>query len=361
MKRSAILFILLFLTARVLAQTDSSGFYVQSFKKLEWDLDARSNHPMLDQNNRKAALIKVVIPEDGFDFDVGVMGVVGVRQEHGEVWVYVPEGVRKITIRHQTYGVIRDYEFGCPIESASVYEMRLHVPLRPKATVVVKDSVIVRDSIVYVPTPVYTRAPRKRVNAIHKGVKAPRERKWLEVSKQTKWSTIAFTKVPDPSIGLMTVWHARKFGAYIKAEGMLKRSSVDYNVFESDYINKDVIDGRITDNSVIWNGHFTRLSISAGTVFRCTDWLGICCGIGYGQYLFRYDGYCVHYGNSNSIVQSKDYYDLTKGVSLDLGEAVMHFGHFSAFLGCNALIDGTYFQKATWKWLSFEFGIGYSF
>lgn len=71
---------------------------------------------MLDQNSRKAALIKVVIPEAGFDFDVGVMGVVSVRQEVGEVWVYVPEGVRKITVRHQTYGVIRDYEFGCPIE-----------------------------------------------------------------------------------------------------------------------------------------------------------------------------------------------------------------------------------------------------
>lgn len=358
MKRLAVIFIMLLVVVSVSAQADSSGFYVRSFKKLEWDLDARSNYPVLDQNNRKAALIKVVIPEAGFDFDVGVMGVVGVKQEVGEVWVYVPEGVRKITIRHQNYGVIRGYEFSFPIESASVYELKLHVPLQPKTIVIVKDSIIVRDSIVYVPTPVYTRVPRKRVNAIHKGVKAPRERKWLEVSKQTKWSTIAFTKVPDPSIGLMTVWHARKFGAYIKAEGMLKRSGVDYNVFESDYIYKDFTDGRITDNSVIWNGHFTRLSISAGTVLRCTDWLGICCGVGYGQYLFRYSGYGVC---SNNECISKDYYDLTKGVSLDLGEVVMHFGHFSAFFGCNALIDGTYFQKATWQWLSFEFGIGYSF
>lgn len=196
MKRLAVIFIMLLVVVSVSAQTDSSGFYVQSFKKLEWDLDARSNYPVLDQNNRKAALIKVVIPEAGFDFDVGVMGVVGVKQEVGEVWVYVPEGVRKITIRHQNYGVIRGYEFSFPIESASVYELKLHVPLQPKTIVIVKDSIIVRDSIVYVPTPVYTRVPRKRVNAIHKGVKAPRERKWLEVSKQTKWSTIAFTKVP---------------------------------------------------------------------------------------------------------------------------------------------------------------------
>lgn len=87
MKRFAVIFILLLAAVSASAQTDSSGFFVQSFKKLEWDLDARSNYPELDQNNRKAALIKVVIPEAGFDFDVGVMGVVGVRQEVGEIWV----------------------------------------------------------------------------------------------------------------------------------------------------------------------------------------------------------------------------------------------------------------------------------
>ena len=72
MKRFAVIFILLLAAVSASAQTDSSGFFVQSFKKLEWDLDARSNYPELDQNNRKAALIKVVIPEAGFDFDVGV-------------------------------------------------------------------------------------------------------------------------------------------------------------------------------------------------------------------------------------------------------------------------------------------------
>ena len=340
MKRSAILFILLFLTARVLAQTDSSGFYVQSFKKLEWDLDARSNHPMLDQNNHKAALIKVVIPEDGFDFDVGVMGVVGVRQEVGEVWVYVPEGVRKITIKHQTYGVIRDYEFGCPIESATVYEMKLHVPLRPKVTVIVKDSVIVRDSIVYVPTPVYTKAPWKGV------------RDWFDVKKRTRWGVLAVSNYPDPSFGLMATWHARKVGAYIKAEGKLKRSGVDYNVLEEGSSMSSGPDG-ITDNSVIWNGHFTRLAITAGGIFRCTDWLGICCGAGYGQYIYPNGGF--HYGNI-----SKEYYALDKGPSLDFVGVLVRLGHFTTYLGGNYGLDycnhSLHFGQG-----SLEFGIGYSF
>ena len=73
MKRFAVIFILLLAAVSASAQTDSSGFFVQSFKKLEWDLDARSNYPELDQNNRKAALIKVVIPEAGFDFVGGVL------------------------------------------------------------------------------------------------------------------------------------------------------------------------------------------------------------------------------------------------------------------------------------------------
>lgn len=89
MKRLLSIFVLIVLAGfSAMAQKDSSAFYVQSFKKLEWDLDARSNFPVLDQNRRRAALIKVVVPDTGFDFDVGVMGVVDVRQEVGEIWVY---------------------------------------------------------------------------------------------------------------------------------------------------------------------------------------------------------------------------------------------------------------------------------
>ena len=334
MKRSAILFILLFITARVLAQTDSSGFFVQSFKKLDWDLDARSNHPMLDQNNRKAALIKVVIPEDGFDFDVGVMGVVGVRQEHGEVWVYVPEGVRKITIRHQTYGVIRDYEFGCPIESASVYEMRLHVPLRPKATVVVKDSIIVRDSIVYVPTPVYTKASRKGL------------RDWFDVKKQTRWSVLAVSNYPDPSFGLMATWHPHKVGAYIKAAGKLRRSGVDYDIM-------DVLHGGLGGSikPEVWNGHFTRLSVTTGGIFRCTNWLGISIGLGYSQNIIN-----------KTFYNGKVYADFGKGFSFDLG-TIVRLGHFTAYIGGNqsALFYYRDYSHFDWGNAYIEFGIGYSF
>lgn len=314
------IFIMLLASVSLSAQTDSSGFYVQSFKKLEWDLDARSNHPVLDQNNRKAALIKVVIPEAGFDFDVGVMGVVGVRQEVGEIWVYVPEGVRKITIRHQAYGVIRDYEFGCPVESASVYEMRLHVPLRQETMTVVKDSIVVRDSIVYVPTPAYTRT----LTSV---------KKWFDVKMRTKWSILAVSNFPDPSVGFMVTHHARKVGAYFKAEGKPRQSGVDYLIDHQVGISEN------------WDGPFKRLTVTAGGIFRCTNWLGICCGAGYGQYL-------SYIGSSG--------YRLEDGLTVDVG-LMVRLGHFTTYLGGNMNFPYDVHRGIDNGSQFLEFGIGYSF
>jgi len=309
MKRFAVIFILLVLAAgSALAQRDSSDFYVQSFKKLEWDLDARSNYPMLDQNNRKAALIKVVIPDSGFDFDVGVMGVVGVKQEVGEIWVYVPEGVRKITVKHQTYGIIRDYEFGCPIESACVYEMRLHVPLKPQSTVIVKDS------IVYVPLPVKAQRERKRIGA----------------------GIMVAGSVPDPSGGFMVVWNPKQLGAYLKATGNLKPSNYTYICHE---------DGT-TDNGYIWTsgkGHVSKMTVTAGGIFRCLDWLSVSAGAGYGKRVLLWR-------------DSKD--DFAKvseasaqGFAADLG-SILCFGHITAYLGANT-IGFKYFYP--------ELGVGFNF
>lgn len=310
MRRFAAIFILLSAAVSALAQTDSSGFFVQSFKKLEWDLDARSNYPVLDQNNRKAALIKVVIPEVGFDFDVGVMGVVDVKQEVGEVWVYVPEGVRKITIRHQTYGIIRDYEFGCPIESASVYEMRLHVPPKPINTVIIKDS------IVYVPAPVNSEGPheRKRIGA----------------------SFVAVGSVPDQSFGFMVVWNPQRFGAYVKAVGNLKTSGYDYICHE---------DGT-ADNGFIWtNGksHVSRMTITTGGIFKYSDWLSVSSGIGYGRRILLWED---SKGNQAKVDEAS-----VQGIAADLG-AILHFGRFSAYLGVNS-ISFNYFYP--------ELGVGFSF
>lgn len=99
---------------------------VTSFKPLPNDLTANIAGTMeKDQNGEVAALIKVVTTQTGFTFEGGMAGIVKTRQEASEIWVYVPHGIQRITIKHPQLGMIRDYYFPCAIEEARTYEMVL--------------------------------------------------------------------------------------------------------------------------------------------------------------------------------------------------------------------------------------------
>ncbi|MBO5835517.1 MAG: PEGA domain-containing protein [Bacteroidales bacterium] len=99
---------------------------VASFNLLENDLTANLQGSIeRDYNGEVAALIKVVTPEQGFTFDGGMVGIVKTKQEAGEVWVWVPHGIKKMSVRHPQLGVLRDYYFPISIEKARTYEMVL--------------------------------------------------------------------------------------------------------------------------------------------------------------------------------------------------------------------------------------------
>ena len=99
---------------------------VASFKMLPNDLTANTyGTSEKDFNGEVSALIKVVTSEQGLVFDGGMVGIVKTKQEVGEIWVYVPHGIKKISVRHQQLGVLRDYYFPIPIEKARTYEMVL--------------------------------------------------------------------------------------------------------------------------------------------------------------------------------------------------------------------------------------------
>ena len=120
--RGVILLFVLLSVGIVSAQNIS----VASFKLLENDLTANTTGTMeRDQNGEPAALIKVVTTQQGFVFDGGMVGIVKTKQGVGEVWVYVPHGIKKITIQHPQLGVLRDYYFPMPVEKARTYEMVL--------------------------------------------------------------------------------------------------------------------------------------------------------------------------------------------------------------------------------------------
>ena len=99
---------------------------ISSFGLLESDLTANTAGTMeTDQNGETAALIKVVTTQTGFTFDGGALGIVKTKQTPGEVWVYIPKGSKKISIKHPQLGVLRDYYYPIAIEAARTYEMVL--------------------------------------------------------------------------------------------------------------------------------------------------------------------------------------------------------------------------------------------
>ena len=119
--RTLFLSILLLLSGWVEAQQLS----VKSFRKLENDLSARGSEGRTDQNGDKCAIIKVVTNEKGFVFEPDALGLVGSVGKTSEIWLYVPYGAKRLTIKHPELGMLRDYAYPERIEKACVYELVL--------------------------------------------------------------------------------------------------------------------------------------------------------------------------------------------------------------------------------------------
>ena len=99
---------------------------VVEFKLDESDLTANTAGTIVyDQNAEKCALIKIETTEFGFSFDAGSLGVVKTEQHTGEIWLYIPEGVKRLSISHPQFEKIRDYDLGLSVKKARTYIMRL--------------------------------------------------------------------------------------------------------------------------------------------------------------------------------------------------------------------------------------------
>lgn len=116
----------------------AQNLVVNSFRMDGSDQTANVEGTMvIDQNGNKCALVKVKSSLLGLSFDVGSLGVVQTIQKAGEMWLYVPEGVKRITISHESYGVLRDYDLGQSLKRATTYVMELaadrnQLPVKPE-------------------------------------------------------------------------------------------------------------------------------------------------------------------------------------------------------------------------------------
>ncbi|MCD4772243.1 MAG: PEGA domain-containing protein [Bacteroidales bacterium] len=118
-------FLSIVLTFLLFVSSLQAQIAVESFRVLPTDQTARITDPVIDQNGDKCALIKVVTNQTGFAWEGGMLGITKVEKKTGEFWVYLPHGAKKITIKHEQLGVLRNYVYTEAIKEATVYEMVL--------------------------------------------------------------------------------------------------------------------------------------------------------------------------------------------------------------------------------------------
>lgn len=127
--RRLLLFSLLLISS---LYASAQSLSVAQFNELPNDLDARANFAKTDpQTGKKYAIIKVITTQTGFNFDIGSLAI-GATETHpqdGEIWVYVPEGTKKIKITHPQLGQLKTedgyYWFQTPVKAASCYRLYL--------------------------------------------------------------------------------------------------------------------------------------------------------------------------------------------------------------------------------------------
>ena len=127
--RTLIFFFLLCLASLASAQNIS----VSSFKLDPNDLNANlEGTTVYDQNGNKCALIRIQTTQKGFSFEVGSLGVQKVDDNKvGEIWLYVPEGVKRLTIRHPQLGTLEKWKFPMNIVGSKTYIMYITANVHP--------------------------------------------------------------------------------------------------------------------------------------------------------------------------------------------------------------------------------------
>ena len=107
------------LTVAGITALEAQTISVTNFYQEGSDLTPKQN-PVEDQNGSRCALIRVQTTQKGFTFDVGSLGITKIEDDHdSEIWLWVPYGVRHISIRHEYLGSLPKYEFPIRIQKAS--------------------------------------------------------------------------------------------------------------------------------------------------------------------------------------------------------------------------------------------------
>ncbi|MBO4985953.1 MAG: PEGA domain-containing protein [Bacteroides sp.] len=132
-------------TQRTDNTAEENQIAIVGFKRLENDVTARVRAPKRDQNGELCAIIKVVTKDKNLFFEPDALGITAREDQPGEIWLYVPYGARRITIKHERFGIIRNYFYEEPIDKAVVYELQLYVPEVKQERIVIREEIKVTE------------------------------------------------------------------------------------------------------------------------------------------------------------------------------------------------------------------------
>lgn len=238
--------------AAMYGDTLAVKFKVSGFRTLPNDVTAFIT-PVYDLNGEACALVKVVASAD-FAFSTP-LGVVKRENKTGEIWLYLPEGSKLLTIKHPQWGVMRDYRFSKPLESHVTYEMNIAAPKMQPA--VKPDTVVLTKTVT--DTVVISRKKPKMPLAFHA---------LFTVSVHEH----------GPSWGLMLAV-LRRHGAFVHAQSDMR--SVGKTVETCDR------DGMLPGSDVkpYYTGKTRHANyvVTAGLAHRLCRWLDVFYGVGYGR------------------------------------------------------------------------------
>lgn len=98
---------------------EAQNVKVESFSRLENDITARVN-VVKDANDDECALIKMVTTDTAYNLDEGLKR----ESRVGEIWFYVPQGTKRIVIRHQKLGKLV-YDLPESLKAKTTYQIKL--------------------------------------------------------------------------------------------------------------------------------------------------------------------------------------------------------------------------------------------
>lgn len=234
--------------------TDTSAvkFKVTGFRVLSNDVSAFIT-PVRDLNNEACALLKVVARQD-FAFS-SPLGIVKRKDEVGEIWLYLPKGTRRITIKHPRWGVLRNYRLPLALESHVAYEMTISEPRIPMP--------YEHDTVILTKTIVDTVAVKR---------KRPR----LPMAFHALFTVSMYQNGPSWGIMLAAM---RRHGMFVHVSSDLR--SIGETRFMCD--KEGYIDDSGTMPYYTGKTRHSNWTATAGAIHRLCSVLSVFEGIGYGR------------------------------------------------------------------------------